>query len=78
MKDRDSEKSFLLSRRSLPSLTLLPGWPFMEPSATQHLRVGQAEAHLSFERGPSGKVEVHVLHIDGHLDVAAEGFEHER
>ena len=21
-----------------------------------HLRVGQAEAHLSFERGPSGKV----------------------
>ena len=78
MKDRNSEKSFLLSRRSFPSLTLLPGWPFMEPSAPQHLRIGQAEAHLNFERGPSGQVAAHVLRVDGHQEVAVEGFEHER
>ena len=55
---------------------LLPD--FIHHLEVRHLHVGQAEAHLSFERGPSGKVEVHVLQIDGHLDVTTEGSEHER
>lgn len=55
---------------------LLPD--FIHHLEVRHLRVGQAEVHLNFERGPSGRVEVHVLQIDGHLGVVTEGFGHER
>ncbi len=55
---------------------LLPD--FIHHLAVRHLHVGQTDAHLNFERGPSGKMEVHVLQIDGHLDVVTEGFEDER
>ena len=51
---------------------------FIHHLEVRHLRIGQAEAHLNFERGPSGQVAVHVLPIDGQLDVAVEEFEHER
>jgi len=55
---------------------LLPD--FIHQLEVRHLRVGHAEAHLNFERGPSGQVAVHVLPIDGQLEVAVEEFEHER
>lgn len=42
------------------------------------LRVGEAEAHLSFERGVSGQIEVRVLQVDGRLDVVTESSERKR
>jgi glycogen debranching enzyme len=55
---------------------LLPD--FIHHLEVRRLRVGQAEAQLSFERSRSGKVEVRVLQIDGHLDVITEGSDSQR
>ncbi|WHZ25479.1 MAG: Glycogen debranching enzyme [Nitrospira sp.] len=55
---------------------LLPD--FIHHLEVRRLRVGEAEAHLRFERGVSGQIEVHVLQVDGRLDVVTESSERKR